>query len=485
MMTHTQHYIGGTWQSSKSDTILPVTNPATGGTISCIPMASRTEVGRAVSVAHEAFLQWRRIPVSERIQYLFAFREKLNTHFEEIARSLTEECGKTLSESRGELRRGIENVEVACGAPSLMQGYNNEDISRGIDEHIIRQPLGVVVAITPFNFPGMIPLWFLPYAIATGNCFILKPSEKTPQTAAWLIRLLDEVGLPLGVVQMLHGDKEVVDALIEHPGTRAISFVGSTPIARYIYAKAAEHGKRVQCQGGANNVVVILEDAEIDSATEIIAESAFGCAGQRCLANRLAVTVGKSRETFTDAIVAVTRSRKVGYGLHETTEMGPMITPESRGDIEQFIKTSEKEGARIIVDGRGKTVDGFQDGNWLFPTLIDNINPSGKLAKTEAFGPLLGLLHADDLDQAIKFVNSQSYGNMACLFTTSGAAARKFRYEAEAGNIGINVGVAAPMAFYPFGGSKDSFFGTLHAEGKHGFEFYTQTKHIVERWPNS
>ncbi|MCY4205393.1 MAG: CoA-acylating methylmalonate-semialdehyde dehydrogenase [Bacteroidetes bacterium] len=484
-MIKVQHYIAGTWQSSDTGIMLPGVNPATGETISSIPMASRVEVDQIVRKGQDAFVQWRRTPVTERIRYLFAYREKLEHHFEDIARCMTEECGKTLSESRGELRRGIENVEFACGAPSLMQGYNNEDVASGIDEHIIRQPLGVVVAITPFNFPGMIPLWFLPCAIATGNCFILKPSEKVPQTASWLIRLLDEVGIPAGVVQMINGGREVVDALIEHSGTQAISFVGSTPIARYVYAKAAENGKRVQCQGGANNVVVVMDDAEMEVTSEIIAESAYGCAGQRCLANSLAVTVGGARKMFTEAIVEASRTRKVGYGLDEASEMGPMITPESRSNIEQFIGASEKEGARILVDGRGKVVDGFQKGNWLFPTLIDGVDPASKLVRTEAFGPVFGLIHTDNLDQAIKFINSQPYGNMACLFTKNGAAARKFRYEVEAGNIGINLGIAVPMAFYPFGGYKDSFFGTLHAEGKHGFEFYTQTKLIVERWSNN
>ena len=482
--TELKHFIGGTWCSSQAREPLRVINPATGEAIGVIPMASSVEVDLAVRKGLDAFQEWRRTPVTERMQYLFAFRELLEEHFEEIAGMITRECGKTIVESRGELRRGIENVEVACGMPSLIQGYNNEDVASGIDEHMIRQPLGVVAAITPFNFPGMIPLWFLPYAIAAGNCFILKPSEKVPQTSTWLMQLLEVAALPKGVVQMVHGGKEAVDALIEHPGTRAVSFVGSTRIARYVYAQAAKHGKRVQCQGGANNVAVILEDAEMEMTSEILADSAFGCAGQRCLANSLAVTVGGARDPFTEAMAEASRTRKVGYGLEEDSEMGPVITPESQATIEKMVGVSEKEGARILVDGRGKTVDEFRNGNWVFPTLMDHVDPDSTLAKTEVFGPVLGLIHTADLDNAIALINSGAYGNMACLFTRSGAAARQFRYEANAGNIGINLGVAAPMPFYPFSGWKDSFFGSLHAQGKHGVEFYTQTKVVIERWPS-
>ncbi|MCY3999461.1 MAG: CoA-acylating methylmalonate-semialdehyde dehydrogenase [Bacteroidetes bacterium] len=478
-------YIGGTWKLSVSDDLLNVINPATAETLSRVPMASRDDVHLAVTNAQEAFKGWRRTPVTERSHYLYAFRAKLEEYFEEIARVMTLECGKTIAESRGELRRGIENVEVACGTPSMMQGRNTEDVSRGIDEHLIRQPLGIVVAITPFNFPGMIPLWFLPSAIATGNCFILKPSEKTPQTAAWLIRLLHEVGLPAGVVQLVHGGKDAVDALIEHPGTHAVSFVGSTATSRYVYAKAGEHGKRVQCQGGANNIAVIDENAEIDTAAETIADSAYGCAGQRCLANSLAVTVGGAGTMFTEAMTEATQGLRVGYGLDEESQMGPVITPASKASIEQTVGLSQREGGRLLVDGRGTNVDGFEDGNWIFPTLVDQVHPNSTLATHEVFGPVFGIMHTDHIDHAIELVNAQRKGNMAVLFTRDGAAARKFRYGVEAGNIGINVGVAVPMAFYPFCGWKDSFFGSLHAQAMHGVEFYTQTKVVVEHWPGA
>ena len=479
------NFIGGGWKKSTASEYLHVTNPATGEVMSEVPLSPVEEVARAVEIGAEAFKSWRRVPATDRIQFLFRFKNLLEEHFEEIARTMTEECGKTIGESRGELRRGIENVEVACGIPSLMQGYNNEDIARGIDEHMVRQPLGVVACITPFNFPGMIPLWFLPYAIATGNCFLHKPSEKVPMTSQWLMHLLGETGLPSGVVQMVHGGKAAVDALCDHVGVQAVSFVGSTAVARYVYSRATRSGKRAQCQGGAKNMAIILDDADMEMTAQIVADSAYGCAGQRCLANSLAVMVGNARGPFTEVMQEATMVRRVGYGLDETSQMGPVITSESRTRIESLIGVAEQEGASVLVDGRGSVVDGFENGNWVFPTLLDGVPPGGAIATTEIFGPVFGLMHAESLEEAIRLVNEQAFGNMACLFTSSGAAARQFRTEAEAGNIGINLGVAAPMAFYPFSGWKNSFFGTLHAQGRHGVEFYTQTKVIIERWPSA
>lgn len=479
------NYIGGTWKASRSDNYLNVINPASGKKLAEVPLSPRGEVDEACRVAAEAFPGWRSTPVTERIQYLFKLKNLLEEHLDELARLITDECGKTYKESRGELRRGIENVEVACGMPIMMQGTNTEDISAGIDEHMIRQPLGVVAAITPFNFPGMIPLWFLPYAIAAGNCFILKPSEKVPLTMHRLFELLDQTGLPKGVVQLVHGGKETVDALLEHPDVRAISFVGSTPVARYIYAGAAKNGKRAQCQGGAKNTAVILPDADMDMTTRIIADSAFGCAGQRCLANSLAITVGEARAPFTEAIAEVAATRRVGYGLEDGVEMGPVITRESRDRIERLIGGAERDGARVLVDGRSRTVDAYADGHWIFPTVLDEVQPQSEVAGTEVFGPVVGLMHTETVEEAIEQINQRAYGNMACLFTSSGAAARHFRHAVDAGNVGINIGVAAPMAFFPFSGWKDSFFGDLHAQGHHAVEFYTQTKVIVERWPQT
>ena len=478
------NFINGGWTTPSSGERVDVTNPASGEVLTTVPMTPRADVAAACNAAAAAFPAWRATPAPDRIRYLFQLRHLLEAHIDELATLITNECGKTLKESVGELRRGIENVETACGIPSLMLGTNLEDIARGIDEHMIRQPLGVVAAITPFNFPGMIPLWFLPYAIACGNCFILKPSEKTPLTAQRIVELVEETGLPEGVIQLVHGGKEAVDALIEHPAVRGVSFVGSSPVARYVYRQAAEYGKRAQCQGGAKNTAVILPDADLDMTTRIIADSAFGCAGQRCLANSLAIAVGSARDTFREAIADVASTRRVGYGLDDGVEMGPVITSESRSRIERLIGAAEKEGARVLVDGRGRRVDGFDSGNWIFPTILDDVPSKGDTATTEIFGPVFGLMHVDTVDEAIEQINARAYGNMACLFTSSGASARQFRYAVDAGNVGINVGVAAPMAYFPFSGWKDSFFGDLHAQGAHGVEFYTQTKVVVERWPD-
>lgn len=477
------NYIAGTWQRSRASDYLAVRNPATGETLNRVPLTPRDELDEAVQAAQAAFVDWRRVPVTDRIQYLFKFKQLLEEHFDEIARLTTQECGKTLAEARGELRRGIENVEVASGIPSLMMGYNVEDIARGIDEHMLRQPVGVVAAITPFNFPSMIPLWFLPYAIACGNCFILKPSEKVPMTMSKIFDLVDQLALPPGVLSLVNGSKHVVDGLLEHPHVRAISFVGSSAVAKYIYSQAAAHGKRVQCQGGAKNAVVVLPDADMETTTQIIADASFGCAGQRCLATSVAITVGEARSTFTERIAHVAETRNVGYGLDPQTEMGPVITAESKQRIEALIAKGVQEGARTLVDGRTLRVSGYEQGNFVRPTILEDVDPQSEIAHSEIFGPVLSLMHTQTIDDAIALVNAASYGNMACLFTASGAAARKFRYEAQAGNIGINIGVAAPIAFFPFSGWKESFFGDMHAQGRDAVEFYTQKKVVVERWP--
>lgn len=477
------NYVGGQWQHSSAGHVLQINNPATAQALATVPVSPAAEVDAAVQTAAKAFGEWRMTPVGDRIQPLFRLKNLLEEHLDELARTITNECGKTYAESAGEMRRGIENVEVACGAPILMQGHNNEDIARGIDEHMIRQPLGVVAAITPFNFPGMIPLWFMPYALATGNCFILKPSEKVSMTSQRLFELLDQAGFPPGVVQLVNGGKETVDALLDHPQVRAISFVGSTPVAKYVYSRATANGKRAQCQGGAKNPVVIMPDADMETAARIMADSAFGCAGQRCLAASVAITVGEARHPFTELMADQAVNRKVGYGLDEGVQMGPVITAESKQRIEGLIGKGEQEGATVLVDGRNRAARGYEDGYWVFPTILDGVNPGGEIARTEIFGPVLSLMHAGDVDEAIAMVNNRAYGNMACIFTTSGAVARQFRYAADAGNVGINIGVAAPMAYFPFSGWNESFFGDLHAQAHHGVEFYTQTKVVIERWP--
>ena len=476
------NYGQGRWQTPSAPTA-DVKNPATGEVLARVPLSTAGDVNDVVAAASRAAEGWRRTPPTERIQYLFALKQKLEANFEQIARIITQECGKTIGEARGELRRGIENVEVASGIPSLAMGYNVEDIASGIDEMMIRQPLGVVAAITPFNFPGMIPLWFMPYALACGNCFILKPSERVPMTMHRVFELLDELNLPPGVVSLVNGAKETVDALLDHPEIRAISFVGSSPVAKYVYSRAAASGKRVQCQGGAKNPIIVMPDADLEMTVQLTMESAFGCAGQRCLAASVAVPIGEARETFTPMLLDAAASRKVGYGLDEASEMGPVITAESRQRIEGLVERGVGSGAKVLVDGRQATISGYEQGHFLRPTVVEVPDVKSEIATTEIFGPVLSVSPKNTLDDAIEAVNASAFGNMACIFTSSGAAARKFRYEAKAGNIGINIGVAAPMAFFPFSGWKGSFFGDLHAQGRDAVEFYTDKKIVVERWP--
>ena len=478
------NFIGGSYLTPFASATLPVFNPATGELLFRIPRSGPEDVGRAVASARDALREWRETPPGDRVQPLFRLKALLERDFEEISRVVTTECGKTLAESRGELRRAIENVEVACGIPSLMQGRVLEDIARGIDEFMIRQPVGVVAVIAPFNFPAMIPFWFLPYALACGNTVVMKPSEKTPLTMQRVTQLLTEAGFPPGVVQVTHGGREAVSALLEHPDVAAVSFVGSSPVARAVYAQAAGNGKRVQCQGGAKNPVVVLEDADIEAAVGTVAESAFGCAGQRCLAASLAITVGGAHEPFRDLVSAAAESRVVGSGLDEAVDMGPVIRDESRERIEELIgQAVDREDARAVVDGRGARVPGLEDGFFVRPTVLDGLPVEGEIARTEIFGPVLGIIRVDSIEDAVAFVNGGEFGNMACLFTNDGRAARRFRHEVLTGNVGINVGVAAPMAYFPFSGWRGSFFGDLHAQGAHAIEFYTQTKVVVERWP--
>jgi len=477
------NFVGGTWQRADARENVAVHNPATGEVIISAPLSEGAAVARAVEAAQKALPAWRRTPAGDRIQPLFRLKALLDAQFTEVAKLITQECGKTLGEAEGELRRGIENVEVASGIPSLMMGSNLEDIASGIDEIMIRQPVGVVGVIAPFNFPGMIPLWFLPYAVACGNTLVLKPSEKTPMTMAKIFQLAEQAGFPPGVLNLVHGGKDAVDALLDHPAVRAISFVGSTSVARYIYSRAAANGKRVQCQGGAKNPVIVLPDADLEMTTKIVADSAFGCAGQRCLASSVVITVADAGKPFTEQISAAASARKVGYGLESGIEMGPVISPESRARIEGLIAAGVAAGAKPIVDGRHAKIAGYESGNFVRPTVLGDVDPASELARTEVFGPVLSLMQVETVDDAIALVNQAAYGNQACLFTSSGSAARKFRYEAQVGNIGINVGVAAPMAYFPFSGWKESFFGDLHAQGRDAIDFYTEKKIVVERWP--
>jgi malonate-semialdehyde dehydrogenase (acetylating) / methylmalonate-semialdehyde dehydrogenase len=480
MATAVLNYIGGEWRRPLSGAGLEVFNPATAEVLGVSPEGGSADVDAAVTAAAAAWPDWRATPPADRIQFLFRFKQALEEHFDEIARLITLENGKTLAEAKGELRRGVENVEVACGIPTLMQGYNLEDVARGIDELMFRQPLGVVAAITPFNFPAMIPLWFLPYAIACGNTFILKPSDRVPLTMARIVDLLAATGLPAGVVNLVNGGKASVDALLDHPVVQAVSFVGSTPVAKYIYARGSAAGKRVQCQGGAKNHVVVMPDADPETTTQIIADSAYGCAGQRCLAVSVAVLVGEAKGWFTESIARTASGLKVGAGLDEGVQMGPVISPASQARIEGLIAAGVRQGAAAVVDGRGVARG---PGSFVGPTILDGVSAASELTDTEIFGPVLSLVHAADVDEAVETISRSSYGNASSIFTSSGAAARKFRNQVPTGNVGVNIGVAAPMAYFPFSGWKGSFLGVLHAQGRDAVEFYTDKKVVIERWP--
>jgi len=484
-MQKIMNYIGGEWVEPQVTEFFEVVNPATGELLARTPLCGSREVAAAALAASEALPAWRRTPAQERIQYLFKLKTLLEANLDEIGRTITLECGKTLEESTGEMRRAIENVEVACGIPMLSKGGIVEDIAPGMDEIMLRQPVGVCASIAPFNFPGMIPFWYLPYALACGNTYLIKPSEKVPLTMQLVFRLLEQLELPKGVVNLVNGAKSAVDAILDQQGIRAVTFVGSTATARYIYRRAAEAGKRVQAQGGAKNPVVIMPDADMEMAVRITADSAFGCAGQRCLATSLALTVGHARDPFVEGICDAATGRKVGYGLDKQVQMGPVINPASQKRIEELIGTGVSEGASLPVDGRRTVIPGYEKGSFVRPTILLDVQPGSEIARSEIFGPVLGLMHVQSLDEAIALVNHSSYGNQASLFTSSGSAARTFRYEVEAGNIGINIGVAAPLAFFPFSGWKDSFFGDLHGQGMDAVEFFTQKKVVVERWPKA
>jgi malonate-semialdehyde dehydrogenase (acetylating) / methylmalonate-semialdehyde dehydrogenase len=475
------NFVGGRWVNSSSPAGIELANPATGEPLGQTPSGSAAEVDAAVRAAHTAFASWRSTPAVDRVQFLFKLKTLLEAHIDELAGLITIENGKTLAESKAELRRGIENVEVACGIPVLMQGYSLEDVAPGIDEIMVRQPLGVAAIITPFNFPLMIPLWFLPYAIATGNTVVLKPSDRVPFSAARLVELVQETGLPDGVVNLINGGKSAVDALLDHPLVRAISFVGSTPVAKYVYSRGSASGKRVQCQGGAKNHVVVLPDADQETTTRIIADSAFGCAGQRCLAVSVTVTVGEAKDWFPDSISAAAASLKVGDGLDPGTQMGPVITHASRDRVISLIGQGADQGARPIVDGRSQA--NGQAGSFVGPTVLDGLPAASPLMETEIFGPVLSVVHAGSIEDAIAMIDHSPYGNASSIFTASGAAARKFRNAVSTGNVGINIGVPAPMAYFPFSGWKGSFFGVMHAQGRDAIEFFTDKKVIVERWP--
>ncbi|HVP00676.1 MAG TPA: CoA-acylating methylmalonate-semialdehyde dehydrogenase [Bryobacteraceae bacterium] len=466
-----QFYVNGKWEDS-AGAPHPVMNPSVGEAIAQVPYATAAEVDCVAKLAHEAFLKWREVPVVDRVQVLYRYKALLDKNVDDIARILSTENGKTLDDAKASVRRAIQMVEVACGMPTLMMGDSLENVARGIDSQSIRQPLGVCAGITPFNFPAMVPMWMFPFAIACGNTFILKPSEKVPMTPTRTCELLHDAGVPQGVYNLIHGDKVAVDALIEHPLVRAISFVGSTPVAKYIYETSAKHGKRVHALGGAKNHLVVMPGADLEKTVEAIISSAFGAAGERCLAGSVLVPVGDVAEPLLRLLLETTNKIQLGV------DMGPVVTEEHRKKIVGYIEKGVAEGAKALCDGREVRIDGFFVG----PTIFDAVTPSMTIAKEEIFGPVLSVIRVKTLDEAIALVNSSKFGNTTSIFTSDGRSAREYASRVECGMVGVNIGVAAPMAFFPFSGWKNSFFGDLHAHGKDAVAFYTEQKVIMTRW---
>jgi malonate-semialdehyde dehydrogenase (acetylating)/methylmalonate-semialdehyde dehydrogenase len=474
-------FVNGDWQELRNIETSPVHNPSTGEVIALTPMCIAAHVNDAVEAAAAAFPDWWETPPVERARVLFRFKMLLEENFEEIVRCNTREHGKTLLESRGDVRRGIEMVEFACGVPSLLGGEAIENVARGIDCETIRQPLGVCVGITPFNFPAMVPLWMYPVALVCGNTFVLKPSEKVPLTAMMIARLLEQAGVPHGVFNVIHGGRECVEALLAHPKVSAVSFVGSTPVARYIFEAGTRHGKRVQANGSAKNFVIVMPDAVIEQSTRSVIEGAFGCAGERCMASSTAVVVGSAAKEALPSLAHAAKSIRVGPTDREPQpDMGPLITRQHRDRVAQLIGTGAAEGAKILVDGRILQVN--SGGFFLGATVLDDVQNEMAVAREEIFGPVLNVMRADDLEGAIETINRSPYGNGASIFTHSGKAAREFKHRVKAGMIGINIGVPASMAWFPFAGWGDSFFGDLHMQGKEGVQFFTKQKVTTTRW---
>jgi malonate-semialdehyde dehydrogenase (acetylating)/methylmalonate-semialdehyde dehydrogenase len=473
-------YINGAWEKPEGHALHRITNPATGAAIADVPYADESDIDRAVRTAHEAFLKWREVPVVDRVQVLYRYKALLDKYADDVAAVLTRENGKTADDAKAETRRAIQMVEVACGMPSLMMGDSLNDVAREIDCKTIRQPIGVCAGITPFNFPAMVPMWMVPFAIACGNTFVLKPSEKVPLTPTRMIELLHDAGLPPGVLNLVHGDKKAVDALLHHPLVKAVSFVGSTPVAKYIYTTAAAEGKRVQALGGAKNHLVVMPDADMPKTVEAIIGSAFGAAGERCLAGSVLVPVGEAAGPLLDLLVKRTKSLAVGDGSKSGVEMGPLVTSDHCSRVAGYIEKGVAEGATPLCDGRERR--SATGGFFLGPTIFDNVTPEMTIAREEIFGPVLSVIRVKTLDDAIQLVNRSPFGNATSIFTNNGKAAREYSSRIEVGMVGVNVGVAAPMAFFPFAGWKNSFFGDLHAHGKDAIAFYTEQKVIMSRW---
>lgn len=475
--------IGGEWNELPGLTTSPVCNPSRGEVIAEVPMCGAEVVNGAVNAAAEAFPAWRDTPPVERARLFFRYRQLVEENFDRICQMIAREHGKTLAEARGSAARGLENIEYACGIPTLLMGDTLENIARGVDCETLLQPLGVCVGITPFNFPAMVPLWMFPLALACGNTFVLKPSEKVPLTANYLIELLVKAGLPKGVLNVVHGGRECVDALLIHPQVRAISFVGSSSVAKHIYETGTRHGKRVQANGGAKNYIVIIPDADVMRTVEALATAAFGCAGERCMAGSTALPVGSAADRVLPLLVEAARAIKVGpTDVAAQPDMGPVITAQHRDRVLSLIASGEREGAKVICDGRNARIADAPNGFYVGATIVDQVQNEMTLAREEVFGPVLNVMRMEDLNQAIELANKSSYGNGAAIFTNSGQAAREFKHRVKAGMVGINVGVPATMAMFPFTGWDDSFYGDLHIQGKEGVQFYTQQKVVSSRW---
>ena len=482
MSTDVRNYVAGRWQESSGAEELLVTNPASGEELGSLALSTGADVDAAVRAARDAYPMWRATPAPERARVLFRLRQLLEENKEQLARLLTTEHGKVLPETRGEVQRGIENVEHACGIPTLMMGDTVEEIASGIDCASWRQPLGVFGIITPYNFPVMIPLWFWPYAVATGNTVVLKPSEQDPLTHQRIVELAEEAGLPPGVLNVVHGARECVEAICDHPDVVGVSFVGSSQVAEIVYRRATASGKRVQALGGAKNYMIVLPDADMDLTLDACAGSIFGSTGQRCLAGSVIVGVGDAHADIRERMLDAAASVRLGDGLEATTDMGPVISASHRDRVNEFIDQGEADGAKLSLDGRGASVPGLEGGYWVGPTVFEDVAPDISIGSEEIFGPVAGINSARDLDEAVAMMHGSSYGNACSIFTTSGRAAREFRYRAGISMIGVNIGVAAPMAFFPFGGSKASFYGDLKAQGRDAISFFTDQRVVISRW---
>ncbi|MEU4897200.1 CoA-acylating methylmalonate-semialdehyde dehydrogenase [Streptomyces sp. NPDC044780] len=482
-MKTVNHWIGGTTAEGTAGAYGPVYNPATGAQDTRVALASVAEVDAAVAAAKEAFASWKSVSLAKRGAILYKYRELLDTHREEIAELITAEHGKVHSDALGEVARGLEIVELACGIAEKLKGELSTQVSTGVDVSSIRQPLGVVAGITPFNFPAMVPLWMFPVAIACGNTFVLKPSEKDPSASHRLAELATEAGLPDGVLNVVNGDKVAVDRLLEHPDVAAVSFVGSTPIARYIQAKAVEHGKRVQALGGAKNHMLVLPDADLDFAADNAINAAYGSAGERCMAVSVVVAVGDTGDELVKKIADRAARLRIGPGTDPASEMGPLITKEHRDKVASYVHGAAAQGAEVVVDGTGYTVEGYESGFFIGVSLLDKVPPTADAYRDEIFGPVLCVVRAETYDEAIELINSSKWGNGTAIFTRDGGAARRFQLEVEAGMVGVNVPIPVPVGYHSFGGWKDSLFGDHHIYGNDGVHFYTRGKVVTTRWP--